>query len=51
MNQRTAKKLRKQSGDARPRTYKVQKNGKTVVADKERRKYQELKKDYYRKCS
>jgi len=48
MNSRTAKRLRRFSGDATPRRYKFASNGETILADDKRRKYQKMKKEYYK---
>ena len=48
MNSRTAKRLRKLSGDETPRRYTFDFNGETILADDKRHKYQEMKKDYYK---
>ena len=47
MNSRTAKRLRKLSGDATPRRYTFDSNGETILAEDKRRQYQKMKKDYY----
>ena len=48
MNGRVARKLRKQAGDSTPRKYSKDEKG-TCHAEKTRKKYQVLKKEYMNK--